>query len=198
MKGNSIKCSYLQERSGGGEHTRSLLPLSGTGAAAGTVIPGGKQTPKVVSFAFSSSRCCCCCCCCFILGITRSRRPPLRSQVHPRQTKRNPSLSFRSGSFNGSVSAIGCREVADRPRRRERSVRGRCCVRSVRTSAMAEKEEDEEASVFYASFSFFSESHLIFVGQPGRRSQSIFSFLLFFPSSHPSQARRRPPQKSRS
>jgi hypothetical protein len=45
---------------------------------------------------------------------------------------------------------------------------------------MAEKEEDEEASVFYASFSFFSKSQLVVVGQPGRRSQSIFSFLLFF------------------
>jgi hypothetical protein len=62
---------------------------------------------------------------------------------------------------------------------------------------MAEKEEDEEASVFYASFSFFSKSHIVFVGQPGRRSQFIFHFFSFFPSSHPSQARR-PRQKSRS
>jgi hypothetical protein len=46
---------------------------------------------------------------------------------------------------------------------------------SVCTSAMAEKEEDEEASVFYASFSFFSKSHAVFVGQSG-----IFQFFFFF------------------
>ncbi len=162
----------------GGEHTRSLLPLSGTVAVVGTVIPGGKQTPKVFSFTFSSSRCCCCCCCCFILGITRSRRPPLQSQVHPRQTKRNPSLSFGSGSFNGSVFRypLLLGGVADRPRRRERSVRRRCCVRGAfALRRWRKKKEDEEASVFYASFAFFSKSHVVFVGQSG-----IFQFFFFF------------------
>jgi len=180
----------------GGEHTRSLLPLSGTVAVVGTVIPGGKQTPKVFSFTFSSSRCCCCCCCCccFILGITRSRRPPLQSQVHPRQTKRNPSLSFGSGSFNGSVFRypLLLGGVADRPRRRERSVRRRCCVRGAfALRRWRKKEEDEAASIFYASFSFFSKSHVVFVGQSGIFQ---FFFFFFFPSSHPSQARRPPPE----
>ncbi len=123
----------------GGEHTRSLLPLSGTVAVVGTVITGGKQTPKVFSFTFSSSRCCCCC---FILGITRSRRPPLQSQVHPRQTKRNPSLNFGSGSFNGSVFRylllLGeSRTVLDAAR--GPFVAAAACG-SVCTSAMAEKK----------------------------------------------------------
>jgi hypothetical protein len=63
---------------------------------------------------------------------------------------------------------------------------------------MAEKEEDEEASVFYASFSFFSKipSRLSLVSREEDPNLS-FHFFFFFPSSHPSQARR-PPQKSRS
>jgi hypothetical protein len=76
------------------------------------------------------------------LGITRSRRPPLQSQVHPRQTKRNPSLNFGSGSFNGSVFRYPLllgesRTVLDAAR--GPFVAAAACG-SVCTSAMAEKK----------------------------------------------------------
>ncbi len=175
MKGNSIKCSYLQER-------------------------GWEGTDKVSS-SVVWNRCCCWYCYSWRQTNTQSCQlrllPPRvvvvvvvilfwaspdlvdllfdRKFSHDRRSATHHWASDRGASMDRFplTTAGESRTVLD-------AVDRRGCVRSVCTSAMAEKEEDEEASVFYAFFSFFSKSHLVFVGQPGRRSQSIFSFLLFF------------------
>lgn len=192
MKGNSIKCSYLQER-------------------------GWEGTDKVSSSVVWNR---CCCWYCYSCRQTNTQSCQLRFLLlalllllcfghHPISSTSSSIASSPTTDEAQPITELQIGElqwigfpqsaaggVADRPRRRERSVRRRCCVRSVCTSAMAEKEEDEEAPVFYTSFSFFSKSHR-FRWLAGKKIPIYLSFLLFFPSSHPSQARR-PPQKSRS
>lgn len=112
----------------------------------------------------------------------------------PTTDEAQPITELRIGELQWisfPLSAAG--GVADRPRRRERSVRRRCCVRGAfALRRWRKKKRMKRLPSFTHLFPSFQNPMPFSLV-----SRVSFNSSFFFPSSHPSQARR-PPHKSRS